>query len=143
MNQANNLRKSTTLISVLSILPHLLCCGIPAVAAIVSLGSTVGFTAALAGSPLYETLDAYHTQLLTLAIAGVTISGIFNLAAYRIDCREAACTHAPCKPRKLSSFRIFLISLALLMVDLAWFYTEGQLGLHDDSGHHGHNHHDH
>lgn len=144
MNQAATLRKSTAFVSVLSILPHLLCCGIPAVAAILSLGTTAGLGAALATNSFYTFVDTYHLQLLAIAVTGVAISGIFNLIAYRVDCREAACSHAPCKPKKARSFRIFLFSLALLMIDLAWFYTESHiLGLHDNHGQHGHEHHNH
>lgn len=131
-------RKGTLAVSIISILPHLFCCGIPAIAALLALGSTVGLGAALAANPLYSFVDAYHKPLLILAITGVTVSGILNLIAYRIDCRKAACDHGSCAPKKTKAFRIFLISLALLILDLAWFATEEfVLGLHD---HHGHGH---
>ncbi len=137
-----SLRHGTLLVTVLSLLPHIFCCGIPVVAALIGLGTTVGLSTALAASPFYHMVDAYHTELLMLAIGGVTLSGLLNLIAYRLDCRQAACTHgscsyADCKPRKMKSFRIFFISLALLALDLAWFATEEHiLGLHHHSGHH-------
>ncbi|MCP5405557.1 MAG: hypothetical protein H6922_04995 [Pseudomonadaceae bacterium] len=137
--QTDTLRRSTFVISALSILPHVFCCGIPAVAGLISLGTTVGLGAVLAANPLYKLVDAYHTELLTLAVAGVLMSGVFNLIAYQIDCRKAACTHGSCAPTKLRSFRIFLISLALLAVDLTWFAVEEEvLALHhhaEDAAH--------
>lgn len=142
---ASPLSKGTYIVTLLSVLPHIFCCGIPVIAAFISLGTTVGLGAALATNPVYNFVDAYHTQLLMLAIGGVTLSGILNLIAYRIDCRKAACTHGDCRPKKLKSFRIFLISLALLMLDLAWFAAEEHLlGLHHHHGeaaaHHHHHH---
>lgn len=145
---AQNVRKTTLWMSLLSILPHIFCCGIPAIAAMISLGTTVGLGAVLATNPLYSFVDQYHSILLMVAVAGVTFSGILNFIAYRIDCREAACSHGNCKPKKRRSFRIFMLSLFLLMLDLAWFATEEYvLGLHHhghDAHHEGHaHHHDH
>ncbi|MDD9912216.1 MAG: hypothetical protein OXR68_08305 [Alphaproteobacteria bacterium] len=132
--------KGTLVISLLSIIPHLFCCGIPAIAAIIALGGTVGLGATLAANPLYNLIDPYHTQLITLAIIGVVVSGILNFIAYRVDCRKAACTHGSCKPTKIKSFRIFLLSLGLLALDIAWFTTEELvLGIHH---HHEEEHHD-
>ena len=133
------IRASTSWVSMLSILPHLLCCGIPAVAALISLGTTVGLAASLASNPFYQFVDAWHFELVMLAIASVVISGIFNLVAWRIDCREEAktslvhghCAHGNCAPRKNTSLKIFAVSVVLLMLDLAWFATEEKvLGLH-------------
>lgn len=139
------IRKTTFAVSALSILPHIFCCGIPAVAAIIALGTTVGLGAALAGNPFYEFVDAYHAELLAVAIASVVLSGVLNFVAYRIDCRTAAtsaCTHGDCQPKKSSAFRVFFLSLALLAVDVAWFVAEEHvLGLHHH-GEHAEEHHE-
>lgn len=136
---AQTIRTSTSWVSMLSILPHLLCCGIPAVAALISLGTTVGLAASLASNPFYQFVDAWHFELVMLAIASVVLSGVFNLVAWRMDCREAAkqslvhghCAHSNCAPRKNTSLKIFAVSVVLLMADLAWFATEEKvLGLH-------------
>jgi hypothetical protein len=140
---ANTLRQSTGLMTALSIIPHLFCCGIPAVAALISLGTTVGLAASLAGNPFYQFVDAWHTELLMVAVASVIVSGILNFIAYRMDCRAAGqdslvkghCAHADCTPKKTSSFKIFVISVVLLMLDIAWFITEEKvLGLHHHHG---------
>jgi ABC-type enterochelin transport system permease subunit len=131
--KATTIRKGTTVISVLSILPHIFCCGIPAVMAIISLGTTVGLAGVLATNPFYKFVDQYHEILIAAAITSVVISGILNFVAYRIDCHTAAshCHHGDCAPKKRSSFKIFLFSLALLCLDLSWFATEKfELGLH-------------
>lgn len=134
--KTENIRKSTLAISALSILPHLFCCGIPAVAALVALGSTVGLGAALAANPFYGFINTYHKELLIIAIIGVVMSGVLNFIAYRIDCREAACSHGSCAPKKSKAFRIFIISLCLLVLDIAWFATEElALGLHHVAAH--------
>lgn len=146
MNTATKLRQTTSVVTLLSVLPHLLCCGIPAVAALIALGTTVGLAASLTTNPFYMFVDAYHTELIILAVAAVAFSGVMNLIAYRIDCREAAnltkaaeddaklhghCTHASCAPKKSASLKLFALSCVLLCLDLAWFYTEEHvLGLH-------------
>ncbi len=127
------IRSTTGIISALSILPHIFCCGIPAVMALISLGTTIGLAGVMATNPLYRFVDNYHTILLGIAIGSVVLSGILNFVAWRIDCHEAAshCHHGDCAPKKRSSFKIFLFSLALLCVDIAWFATEEEvLGLH-------------
>jgi hypothetical protein len=131
----NSIRRTTSIVSVLSILPHIFCCGIPATMAIISLGTTVGLAGVLATNPFYQFVDQYHEILITIAILSVIISGTLNFIAYRIDCHEAAshCHHGDCAPKKRSSAKIFLFSLALLTLDLAWFATEKfELGLHQN-----------
>lgn len=131
---ATKVRKSTFLISTLSILPHIFCCGIPAIMALISLGTTVGLAGVLATNPLYKLVDNYHEILISIAVTSVILSGILNFIAYRIDCRNAArvtCKHPSCQPKKNNSFKIFFLSCALLSLDLAWFATEKfGLGLH-------------
>lgn len=130
------IRRTTSVISVLSILPHIFCCGIPAVMAIISLGTTVGLAGVLATNPFYKFVDAYHEILISIAVASVILSGVLNFVAWRIDCHTAAshCEHGDCTPKKRGSFKIFLFSLALLTLDLAWFATEKfELGLHQSA----------
>ncbi len=124
--QTTNIRKTTTLITFLSLIPHMLCCGVPVIAALIGLGTTIGLGAALASNPLYAFIDAYHPVLLGIAVSGVFISGVFNLVAYNVDCKAAAnsCDHESCKPKKLKSFRIFIISCILLVLDIAWLLFE-------------------
>ena len=129
------IRRTTSIISVLSILPHIFCCGIPAAMAIISLGTTVGLAGVLATNPFYRFVDQYHEILITIAITTVILSGTLNFIAWRIDCHDTAhgcdCEHDHCHPKKRSSLKIFLFSLALLSLDLAWFATEKfALGLH-------------
>jgi hypothetical protein len=131
-----SIRQTTSIISVLSILPHIFCCGVPAVMAIISLGTTAGLAGVLATNPFYQFVDAYHEILITIAISSVVLSGILNFVAWRIDCHTAAshCHHGDCTPKKRSSAKVFYFSLALLCLDLAWFATEKfELGLHDHS----------
>lgn len=139
---ASTIRSTTFAVTALSILPHIFCCGIPVVAALISLGTTVGLAASLASNPLYQFVDAYHSWLLALAVGSVVVSGGLNYVAYRIDCRTAptsSCTHGDCAPKKTNSLRIFLISLVLLAVDVAWFATEEMvLGLHHSNENHSH-----
>ncbi|RYG58435.1 MAG: hypothetical protein EON60_13180 [Alphaproteobacteria bacterium] len=132
--KTSTIRRTTGLVSVLSILPHVFCCGIPAIMALISLGTTIGLAGVLATNPMYQFIDAYHGILLTIAISSVVISGILNYVAYRIDCHTAAshCHHGDCTPKKRTSAKIFYVSLVLLALDLAWFATERNLlGLHN------------
>ena len=119
-------KKSTLLLSFIAFLPHLLCCALPIIVAIIGLGTTIGLGAALASNPLYSFVNQYHVPLLIFATIMVALSGIFNLYAYKVDCRTAknSCSHQSCKPKKLRSFRIFLISLFLLFLDISWFIFE-------------------
>jgi hypothetical protein len=135
MLNSATLRRRAQLVTLVSILPHLLCCLLPTVAALMSLGTTLGLAAALSNNPLYQLVDAYHTQLLIIAIATVGVSGVLNYISWRIDCRtDGHCHHEPCAPKKRTANKIFLLSVVLLVVDLTWFFTEEHLlGLH----HHG------
>ncbi len=128
-SQTTKIRKTTTWITMLSLIPHMLCCGIPVTAALIGLGTTIGLGAALASNPIYALVDAYHPVLLGIAVSGVFLSGVFNLIAYNVDCKavEDSCAHESCKPKKLKSFRIFLISLFLLVLDISWFLAEAYL----------------
>lgn len=133
--KTQTIRSTTGIISALSILPHIFCCGIPVAMALISLGTTIGLAGVLASNPLYRFVDEYHTVLLGVAITSVVLSGILNFIAWRIDCHEAAshCHHGDCAPKKRGSFKIFLFSLALLCFDIAWFATEEKvLGLHHE-----------
>ncbi len=132
--KTSTIRRTTGLVSILSILPHVFCCGVPAIMALISLGTTIGLTGVLATNPMYQFIDHYHEILIAIAITSVVISGILNYVAYRIDCHTAAshCHHGDCTPKKRTSARIFYFSLALLALDLAWFATERNLlGLHN------------
>lgn len=133
------LRKTTLGISLASLVPHLFCCGVPAMAAMIALGGTLGLSTAMASNPLYQLVDGYHSILLMLAVAGVVVSGTLNYIAYRIDCHNAACTHGCCTPKKRDAFRIFFLSLVLLAADVLWFANEEYvLGLHHSAHIHEH-----
>lgn len=138
-NSSSKLRTGAGVVSVLSLIPHVFCCFLPTVAAIMALGSTVGLAAAMADNPLYRFVDQYHAWLLGVAIASVVVSGVVNFVAWRIDCHEASalddegCHHGSCEPKKRTSLKIFYLSLALLAVDVAWFTFEAKHGLHDHS----------
>jgi hypothetical protein len=115
------------------ILPHILCCLLPTVAALLALGTTTGLGAALAVNPLYMLVDRYHAWLLVFAVAATAISGLISWLAYKKDCRShAGCTHTDCRPKKSAAFKIFFISCALLVVDVGYYFTEEHiLGLHN------------
>jgi hypothetical protein len=135
----HNIRRTTSIVTALSVLPHIFCCGIPAVAALISLGTTVGLAASLSGNPFYVFVDTYHAELIAIAVASVAFSGVMNFIAWRIDCRTAAqsaCHHGDCTPKKTVSLKLFWFSLVLLVVDLSWFATEEYvLGLHHHGDH--------
>lgn len=135
------LRRTALSVSTLSLLPHILCCLLPTVAALISLGTTVGLATAMAANPLYRLVDAYHPWLLGLAVLATATSGALTYLSWRIDCHDphalhdthghAACHHAPCTPKKSRATHIFYVSLALLALDIAWYLTENLfLGRH-------------
>ena len=144
-----SLRTGAGVVSVISLVPHIFCCFLPTVAALMALGSTVGLAAVMADNPLYQLVDAYHVWFLGLAVVSVVVSGIVNFIAWRIDCHEASaldaegCHHGDCTPKKRTSLKIFVLSLALLALDVSWFAFETSHGLHDHSEAHAHENHVH
>ncbi len=134
------LRHSAFTVSILSLLPHIFCCLLPTAAALVTLGTTVGLGAALSHNSLYRVVDAYHIYFLGLAVFTVIVSGVINYVAWRIDCHSHShlsegCHHEPCEPKKNNAFRIFLISVGLLIFDISYFlFEENILGLHHHIG---------
>jgi hypothetical protein len=131
------LRRRALWLSVTSILPHLLCCMLPTVAALMSLGTTLGLAATLADNPLYRLVDQYHTQLLLVAVLSVAVSGVLNFVSWRVDCRtNGHCHHPPCAPKKRAAQRVFIVSCLLLVLDVSWYVTEEYvLGLHHHAEH--------
>lgn len=136
--QPRTLRRSALGLSLFSILPHLLCCLLPTVAALISLGTTAGLAGALATNPLYMLVDAYHFQLLLIAIISTALSGVITYFSWRSAQLHAqahvvndvlACN---CPTHKRQPIKIFALSLALLTLDVAWYLTEENLlGLHN------------
>ncbi len=115
------------LFTLIALLPHLFCCGIPIIASLLALGTTIGLGAALASNPFYNFVNQYHIPLLIFATFMVALSGILNYYSYRLDCTKTknnSCTHKSCKPKKLRSFRLFFISLFLLILDFSWLIFE-------------------
>lgn len=131
------LRRAGFWLGLISMLPHLFCCALPVMVALISLGSTIGLGAALSGNPLYHAVDANHATLLTLAIISVAVTALLNVIAWRIDCKKAetACSHGDCTPRKKTSFKLLWISMGLLVLDITWYVIESRaLDFHN----HGH-----
>lgn len=131
------LRRRALWLSATSILPHLLCCMLPTVAALMSLGTTLGLAATLADNPLYRLVDQYHTELLLVALVSVAVSGMLNYISWRVDCRtDGHCHHPPCAPKKRTAHRVFILSCLLLVLDVSWYVTEEYvLGLHHHDAH--------
>ncbi|MBI3701166.1 MAG: hypothetical protein HY242_12070 [Afipia sp.] len=129
------LRHSAFAVSIVSMLPHIFCCLLPTVAALLTLGTTVGLGAALANDRLYRFVDGYHVYILGLAVFTVVISGVVNLAASRIEIHDHGAAdghhHDASWFDRFSSLKIFLLSLGLLAFDVGYFlFEENVLGLH-------------
>lgn len=127
MELSQKLRTHSKYITLMALIPHIFCCGIPLLVGVITLGTTVGLSASLVNNPFYMFVEQYHKQLLMAAICGIIITGLLNLIAYRVDCRKAACNHGTCAPKKLKSFRIFLIALTLLTIDIIWYMAESHV----------------
>lgn len=129
----NASRSAGLWLSLTGILPHMVCCLLPTVTALLALGSTAGLGAALASNRLYMWVDRYHVWLLVFAVAATMVSGLISWVAYQQDCRaHAGCTHTDCRPKKSAAFKIFFISCALLVVDVGYYAAEEYiLGLHN------------
>jgi hypothetical protein len=135
VRSVQKLRHSAFAVSVVSMLPHIFCCLLPTAAALLTLGTSVGLGAALANDRLYRFVDGYHIYILGLAVFTVAVSGLVNLLAYRIETHDHGATgdhrHDTSWLGRISGFRIFLLSLGLLIFDVAYFlFEENVLGLH-------------
>lgn len=141
------LRRSALWLSLASMLPHLFCCMLPTVAALIALGTTVGLAASLSNNPLYLFIDTYHAYFLIAAVVSTVISGALTFISWRVECRAAAaeaahqlahgsCTHGDCAPKKSQATKIFIVSAILLTLDVAWYLSEEHLlGLHNHGTH--------
>lgn len=147
---SKRLRTGAGLVSALSLLPHIFCCLLPTVAALLALGSTVGLGTALMGNPLYRFVDAWHPWLLALAVFSVALAALSNFIAWRVDCHTPTtlnhhhgCDHGACAPKKRTSLKLLYISMALLAIDVAWYAAETHLLHLHNHGHEAEEHHDH
>ncbi|PIZ30432.1 MAG: hypothetical protein COY40_04645 [Alphaproteobacteria bacterium CG_4_10_14_0_8_um_filter_53_9] len=133
---SSDVRRGAGLLTILSLIPHIFCCFLPGVAALMALGSTLGLAATLADNPFYTFVDTYHLWFLTIAIGSVMVSAVANFIAWRMDCHTPTvlnpdgCSHGDCTPKKRTSLRVFFISLAFLAVDISWFAFEQNMGFH-------------
>lgn len=112
--------KFATHMSLLAALSHVFCCGLPMLAAILSLGATAGSTIGL--SSMHETLHEWEAEILMFSGAMLSLSGVSLWISRRVDCRsEGACCHEPCAPKKDLSFRLFIVASVIFTVNFALY----------------------
>lgn len=105
-------------IALAALLPHLLCCGLPALLALLGVAANAGLVVGQVGW-LHEVMHGYEFPLLGFGAAMLLVALAANLYAMRTDCHvDGDCHHPPCTPQKTVAWRWFFISLALHLV--AW-----------------------
>jgi len=115
-------------------LSHILCCGLPLLASILSIGAVTG--SAFGVASLHDKMHAYELHILIFSGAMLVFSGVSLLIARRIDCvKDGGCSHQPCAPKKNLSFKIFLVACFIFILNLA-FYASHMDHDHNAAVHH-------
>jgi len=120
---SDKLIKMSNRADILSLSAHLLCCGIPAIVAVVSFISTIS----LSGSALMVQMTEFSGTLHTAAFAFSTIMVVIAIATFFLsrnaDCiKEGHCAHEPCAPKKTKNWRLMGISLSLYALNVIAFF---------------------
>lgn len=106
----------------MAIFAHLLCCGVPALASILSIITN----GAIAGSVLFVKLSDWTESLhfIAFVFSSLMVSialGSFYLSVKRDCVKEGACHHEPCAPKKQKSWRLLTLSITLYCINVAVF----------------------
>ncbi len=111
-----DIRKVTSAMAIVTLLPHLFCCVIPLVMSVVGFGASLGlFTLNSSG---FEWLIEYEPHMMAVAGVMLLVGAAVQLISWRIDCRKEYCTHEPCEPKKKRSLNLFYLASALYVVSL-------------------------
>ncbi len=106
---------------VLSQLTHIFCCGLPALFSVMSLLSGVGLIGIMPSSLniIHEALHAYEIPVLIMSGILLAIGWVLYAYSRKLDCtKTAACSHAPCAPKKKKSSYILFGATALFVMNV-------------------------
>lgn len=106
----------------LSIGAHIFCCGVPTIAALLSLISTAGMTGVLAIEHLTDLTETWHQAAFYFSTAMVLLAVTSYVIARRRDCvAEGHCAHEPCAPKKTTGWKRLALSLVLYAANVGVF----------------------
>ncbi len=104
-------------------LSHVFCCGLPMLAAIMSAGSQVGLSGSFVA--FHHFTHAYEVPILIGSGLLLLTAFLLQVISYRVECNQAICQHGDCTPRKFRVSWIFVVALALFVVNVSVFYWSG------------------
>ncbi len=106
----------------LSLCSHLVCCGVPTFASLLSLLSTASLTGSLAVTELTQWAERWHGAAFAFSTVMVLVAIGSYYAARKRDCvQEGHCAHEPCAPKKMNSGRMLAVSLCLYALNVLVF----------------------
>lgn len=112
------MRKTASVFALITGFSHVFCCGLPAVMALLGLGSMVGLLPAQGSD--FAWFHRHEVTIFVAAGALLMLAGILQFISWRMDCRtQAGCSHPPCAPKKSLSFKIFIASALFYAINLA------------------------
>ena len=106
----------------LSLCSHLVCCGVPTFASLLSLLSTASLTGSLAVTQMTEWAERWHGAAFVFSTVMVLIAiGSYAMSRKRDCVQEGHCAHEPCAPKKTGSAKMLAVSLGLYALNLIVF----------------------
>lgn len=116
----HTISKWTGQLSLVAALSHIICCGLPLIASIASLGAVTGASVGL--NAFHEAVHSYELALIIFSGSMLLLSGVSLWASTRVDCRsEGHCTHKPCAPKVRLSFKLYLLAGVLFSLNLMYY----------------------
>ncbi|MGI9523344.1 MAG: hypothetical protein ACR2PG_17060 [Hyphomicrobiaceae bacterium] len=117
------LKWTTTTVSLLAEMSHILCCGLPIFVAVMSAGGQIGFGGAFL--VFHSWMHAYELQILIGS--GIILAFGFGLhvLSFWFDSHATSCEHDNREPKKFRAGWIFTIALLLYAANLTFYFVSG------------------
>jgi hypothetical protein len=107
---------------------HILCCGLPLIATIIGLGTTLGFiTGGILENPLFASFEQFEIQIFIISGLMLALAFIFKFRAKKLNCCEKEEKNFCNKNEKLNnlflkiSSLLYLISILILATNKLFF----------------------
>ncbi|MFZ2619787.1 MAG: hypothetical protein WAX89_02845 [Alphaproteobacteria bacterium] len=113
------MQRLTTAAVILAELSHVFCCGIPILAAALSMWTQLGMGAGFLA--FHDAMHAYEVPVLIFSGCMIALSALLQFASHKVHC-QTACHHGDCTPKKFQASKMFWVALALYGANLAVYF---------------------
>ncbi len=117
--------KALNFAAIIAVLPHILCCGLPALVSLLSLGSAFGVLTA--NTALHASLHIYEGHFVIFSLVILLFGWVLNWKSKQLNCQtDGHCHHSePAHTvKKKNTHRILQVATALTVVNILFLLFE-------------------